>query len=200
MIETSVGWDGFVGNLLFLSYFLSALLFFGDLQRSIEACSRDGMCFPWPRMSMITIMSFLSYRDAVQLNDSTEMLGSAGDVGLRLNSCSNFRPRYNYYHYPRLTSNGGGERRHAAYRLPRPTTRNHNTQLPQSQHHGPAQSKQATTMALSQTSLVRPPHHHPYSAPTPPNPSRSKPSRASAPTRPHRRTTSHARSAGAPRC
>jgi hypothetical protein len=74
MIETSVGWGGFVGNLLFLSYFLSAFLFFGDLQRSIEACSRDGTCFPWPRMSMITIMSFLSYRDAVQLNDSTECL------------------------------------------------------------------------------------------------------------------------------
>ena len=64
--ETSVGWDGFVGNLLFLSYFLSALLFFGDLQRSIEA-----------RMSMITIMSFLSYRDAVQLHDSSECVCNA---------------------------------------------------------------------------------------------------------------------------
>jgi hypothetical protein len=70
MIETSVGWDVFLCNLLFLSYFSWAFLFSEDVLRLIEACPRDGIRFPWSRMSTITIMSFLSYRDAVQLHDS----------------------------------------------------------------------------------------------------------------------------------
>jgi hypothetical protein len=69
MIETSVGWDVFLCNLLFLSYFSWAFLFSEDVLRCIEACPRDGIRFPWSRMSTITIMSFLSYRDAVQLHD-----------------------------------------------------------------------------------------------------------------------------------
>ncbi|KAF1840554.1 uncharacterized protein K460DRAFT_210675 [Cucurbitaria berberidis CBS 394.84] len=52
-------------NLLFLSYYSTDVLL-----RLVEACSRVGISFPWPRMSMITIMSFLSYRDAIQLHVS----------------------------------------------------------------------------------------------------------------------------------
>ena len=70
MIETSVGWHVLLCNLLFLSYFSRAFLFSEDVLRLIEACPREGMRFPWSRLSTITIMSFLSYRDAVQLHDS----------------------------------------------------------------------------------------------------------------------------------
>ena len=72
MIETSVGWPVLLCNLLFLSYLSRAFLFSEDVLRLIEACPREqGMCCPWSsRLSTVTIMSFLSYRDAVQLHDS----------------------------------------------------------------------------------------------------------------------------------
>ncbi|QRC98631.1 hypothetical protein JI435_412380, partial [Parastagonospora nodorum SN15] len=73
MIETrvrcSVGWMLFASN-LFLFPFASAFLCLEGGLRYITACMRDGMISSWPRMSTITIMSFLSYRDAIQLHGS----------------------------------------------------------------------------------------------------------------------------------
>lgn len=41
----------------------------------------DGIPFPLPRLSTMTIMSFLSYRDAVQLHEVTENVSFCfGDV------------------------------------------------------------------------------------------------------------------------
>jgi hypothetical protein len=72
MIETcgGVGWMFLTSNLDFLFLFVSAFLCLEVRLRYITACMRDGMISLWPRMSMITIMSFLSYRDAIQLHDS----------------------------------------------------------------------------------------------------------------------------------
>lgn len=67
MIETSVGWDVFLCNLLFLSCF-SRARFVDDVPRLIEARPRDAKTLACSRMSTITMMSFLSYRDAVQLH------------------------------------------------------------------------------------------------------------------------------------
>jgi hypothetical protein len=67
MIDMSGGCavDGLflICNLMFLSFV------YEDLLLVVDACSRSGISFPWPRMCMITIMSFLSYRDAIQLHD-----------------------------------------------------------------------------------------------------------------------------------
>jgi hypothetical protein len=72
MIETcgrcSLGWMFLTSCFLFLCS--SASLCLEDSLRYITTCMRGGMILLWPRMSTITIMSFLSYRDAVQLHDS----------------------------------------------------------------------------------------------------------------------------------
>jgi hypothetical protein len=59
------------GWVLFCNFMLLSYVF-EDLLLNVDACSRGGICntFSWPRMLMITIGSFLSYRDAIQLHDS----------------------------------------------------------------------------------------------------------------------------------
>jgi hypothetical protein len=59
------GWVLFC-NFMLLSYVLE------DLLHVVTECSRGGICIasPWPRMSMIAIGSFFSYRDAIQLHES----------------------------------------------------------------------------------------------------------------------------------
>jgi len=54
-----------------------------DLLHVVNACSRGGICstVPMPRMSMITIGSFLSYRDAIQLHASYLTCSSAAMPG-----------------------------------------------------------------------------------------------------------------------
>jgi len=66
MIEMRCFADGlfFFCNFMFLFHDLK------DLPRVVKACSWGRVSLPWPRMSTITIMSFLSYRDAIQLHDS----------------------------------------------------------------------------------------------------------------------------------
>lgn len=68
MIDTRCLADGWVFfcNFMLFSYVLE------DLLHVVNACSRGGICstVPMPRMSMITIGSFLSYRDAIQLHAS----------------------------------------------------------------------------------------------------------------------------------
>lgn len=65
MIDTRCLADGWVFfcNFMLLSYVLEELL------QVVDACLRGGICSnpPWLRMRMITIGSFLSYRDAIQL-------------------------------------------------------------------------------------------------------------------------------------
>lgn len=64
MIEMRCLVDGlfFFSNLMFLFFDLE------DLLQVVTTCSSSGIPFPWLRTSMITIMSFLSYRDAIQLH------------------------------------------------------------------------------------------------------------------------------------
>jgi hypothetical protein len=72
MIETcgGAGWMFLTSYLDFLFLFASAFLCLEGGLRNITACMRGSMISLWPRMSTITIMSFLSYRDAIQLHDS----------------------------------------------------------------------------------------------------------------------------------
>jgi hypothetical protein len=63
----SVGWWFSFVSLLFLFYDSWAFPCLQDLLRCIMVFVMISL---WPRMSMITIMSFLSYRDAIQLHDS----------------------------------------------------------------------------------------------------------------------------------
>ena len=82
MIDTRCLVDGWVFfcNFMLLSYVLEELL------QVVDVCIRGGICsnLPWLRMRMITIGSFLSYRDAIQLYESCSKVMllplRAGDV------------------------------------------------------------------------------------------------------------------------
>lgn len=68
MIDSRCLVDGWVFfcNFMLLSYVTE------DLLQVVGACLRSGICsnVAWPRMRIITIGSFLSYRDAIQLYES----------------------------------------------------------------------------------------------------------------------------------
>jgi hypothetical protein len=60
--------DGWV---LFCNFMVLSYVFYEALLQVVDACSSGGICntFPWLHMFMITIGSFLPYRDAIQLHD-----------------------------------------------------------------------------------------------------------------------------------
>lgn len=73
-----------VDGLVFLCNFMFLFYDSEDLLQVVEACSRGGIPFPWQRTSTITIMSFRSYRDAIQLHDSL-LNASLGHIDVHVN-------------------------------------------------------------------------------------------------------------------